>query len=206
MIKLYLSSYRLGNNPEQLQSLAGPNKRAAVISNACDHKDKATRDERTAVEIADLQQLGFQPEKIDLRNYFDKTSELEAILSQFGLIWVRGGNAFVLRKAMALSGFDTMIHSLLDSGMVYAGYSAGGCVVGPTLHGIELCDDPSIIPAGYPAEPIWDGIGLIDYTVVPHYKSDHPESAMIDDVVAYYEEHNLPYKTLHDGEVILVNS
>jgi dipeptidase E len=205
-MKLYLSSYLVGNDPKKLQELVGPNKRVAVILNAVDHKSSEIREERLRLEFASMYKLGFEPEEVDLRDYFDKDPvELEKELSQFGFLWIRGGNVFVLRKAMHLSGFDQIVRHLLDKGVVYAGYSAASCAAGPTLHGIELCDDINLVPPNYPSETIWEGLDLIDYVIAPHYKSDHPESPMIDEVVEYLHSHNLPYKTLHDGEVIIVN-
>ena len=204
-MKLYLSSYQLGNETDKLTEMVGRDKRAAVILNAIDALDDAGRQERLDREMAALQDLDFQPEEIDLRRYFDAPGALEAKLCNFGLLWIRGGNSFVLRKAMARSGFDGMVRGLLDQGIVYAGYSAASCVAGPTLRGVERCDDPYVVPRGYPAETVWDGLGLIDYAVAPHYKSDHPESTMIDDVVKSYVKNKVPYKTLRDGEVIIVN-
>jgi dipeptidase E len=66
-------------------------------------------------------------------------------------------------------------------------------------------DDPDIIPTGYNPDIIWEGLGLISYAIAPHYKSDHPESAATDNLVQYYIEHHMLFKTLHDGEVIVVN-
>lgn len=205
-MKLYLSSFRIGSKAAELQTLVGTNKRTAVIANAADYKTPDERREKVAAEIADLQQLGFHPHELDLRDYFGKPQLLETDLAAYGLLWVRGGNVFTLRKAMTLSGFDTVIGTLLSQGVVYAGYSAGSCVTGPTLHGLELCDPLDVIPEGYPAEPIWKGLQLIDYTIIPHYRSEHPESPIIDNVVTYYDQHQLPYKPLRDGEVITVNT
>ena len=39
---------------------------------------------------------------------------------------------------------------------------------------------------------------------LPHYQSDHKETKLVDECVAYCDKHNLKYKTLHDGEVIIV--
>jgi hypothetical protein len=41
---------------------------------------------------------------------------------------------------------------------------------------------------------------------VPHYKSDYPESHLMENVVSFMEREGLPYKTLRDGEVILGNT
>lgn len=204
-MKLYLSSYQLGNEPEKLVALIGDNKRAAVICNAIDSLSDIEREERVERELNAMKGLGLQPEEVDLRSYFSKPEALTQLLSQFGVVWIRGGNVFILRKAMSLSGFDVIIKSLLNNDIVYAGYSAAICVAGPTLHGIELCDDVNLIPEGYPQGTVWDGLGLIDFAIAPHYKSDHPESPMIDNVVDYFEQNKIPYKTLHDGEAIIIN-
>lgn len=52
-------------------------------------------------------------------------------------------------------------------------------------------------------ETIWEGLHLVPYTIIPHYRSDHEASAAVERVVEYYKEHQLPYKTLRDGEVII---
>jgi dipeptidase E len=43
--------------------------------------------------------LGLEPVEIDLRRYIGKDSELRAVLSGFDLIYVRGGNTYILRRA-----------------------------------------------------------------------------------------------------------
>lgn len=44
----------------------------------------------------ELMQLGFNPEELDLRDYFTKSEELRIKLEEYGSIWVMGGNVFVL--------------------------------------------------------------------------------------------------------------
>lgn len=52
---------------------------------------------------------------------------------------------------------------------------------------------------------IWGGLGVLDYAVAPHYRSNHPESEDIEKCVEYFKANNIPYKTLHDGEAIVIN-
>lgn len=204
-MKMYLSSFRIGNHSDKLVSLVGTNKKTAVIANAVDYgSDPDRRTAGVQREIDALVELGFLPEEIDLRNYFGKSRELEIKLAEFGLIWVRGGNTFILRKAFRLSGFDSWLISQINNpDMVYAGYSAGVCVLSPSLKGLETVDDPNIEVPGYPKEIIWEGLGLIDFAFAPHYRSDHPESAMVEKEVAYYQQHKINFRALHDGEVIV---
>jgi dipeptidase E len=207
-MRLFLSSYRIGNNPEKLVELVGKhNKKVADITNAGDLLTRSELQERLDEDRAMFNDLGLQSEHLDLRNYFEKDpKELEEKLRSYGLIWVRGGNVFNLRQAMQRSGFDIAIKKLLaENAVVYGGYSAGACVLCPTLKGIDFVDDPDIFPEGYKHEVIWKGLGLVPYAIAPHYKSDHPESEGIDKVVDYYEKNNIPYKALRDGEVIFIN-
>lgn len=40
-------------------------------------------------------------------------------------------------------------------------------------------DDPTFIPDGYPDEAAtYDGMALLPFEIVPHYRSDHPESGI----------------------------
>lgn len=205
-MKLYLSSYGIGYNPAALQSLVGQNKKAAVICNAQDLASKPERDERVTRGIDEMSNLGFTPEELDLRNFFDDQQKLSEILLTYGLVWIRGGNSFVLRRAMKQSSFDTAIKPLVEcEAIVYAGFSAGSCVTAPNLNGIELVDDPYSVPARYEKDTIWVGLGLIDKAIAPHYRSDHPESAAVEQTVDYFEKHRIPYIALHDGEAILVD-
>ncbi len=98
-MKLYLSSFRLGNNPERLAGLLSSNKKAAVIINAMDFLENEIRKEKLEKEIEDLRSIGIMGEELDLRDYFGKKDGLRKKLSQYGMIWARGGNTFILRRA-----------------------------------------------------------------------------------------------------------
>ena len=108
-MRLFLSSYGLGNAPDELSALVGDNKRTAIIMNSQDAKTPESRTERLQREIDALTALGLRPEELDLRQYFGKPDELKEFIKNFGLVWVRGGNVFVLRKAFKQSGFDEII-------------------------------------------------------------------------------------------------
>jgi len=205
---MYLSSFRLGDHPEQLVNLVGSNKKVAVIANSIDFgNDPARRKAGVQREIDDLTKLGLQPEELDLRNYFGKPQDLENKLSEFGILWVRGGNTFILRRAFKESGMDEwLIRQKDNKDLVYAGYSAGVCVLSPSLKGLESVDDPNIISEGYPKETIWEGLNLIDFAFAPHFESPgHPETEAVGKEVEYYKKAGVEYRALHDGEVIILN-
>jgi dipeptidase E len=206
-MRLYLSSYRVGDSAGSLLALLGNGKRAAVIENALDHLSPAERGRlrRDCHDPhAELRALGLVTEALDLREHFGSPKTLARRLEHLDLVWVTGGNAFVLRRAMQQSGFDALLIDLLDrDALVYGGFSAGAVVAGPSLGGIELMDDPGTAPPGYPAEPVWEGLGLIDYTIVPHFRSPHPESVAAERVTRQLSARGLRYRALRDGEVIV---
>lgn len=184
--------------------MVGSNKRVAVVINAHDYWPEA-RDDQLLKQSAQLSALGFQPEELDLREFFNKPLGLEAKLSRFGLVWLKGGNSFVLKRAIEQSGFDVVIKKMLAADdLVYGGFSAGIIVATPTMRGIELADYPEQVPAEYKATFSWDGMALVPYSFVPHYRSNHPESTAMEAVVEYLKAHQMPYRALRDGEVVIV--
>lgn len=204
-MRLFLSSYRLGNKPDELPVLVGDNRRTAIIMNAQDAKTPESRSERLQQEIESLTALGLQPEELDLRNYFGKPDELREFIKNFGLVWVRGGNVFLLRRAFRQSGFDEIITDLLKNDQIaYGGFSAGVCVLAPSLKGIELVDPKDEIADGYDEKVIWDGLGVLSYAIAPHYKSDHLESDDIQRCVEFFTDNHILFKALRDGEAIVI--
>ncbi len=203
-MRLYLSSFKQGNSTKELLELVPAGALVGISANALDNQKDEIRRQVFDRESEALSALGYQIEEFDLKTFFPGTkNELEPKLSRYSLLWLSGGNAFVLRLAMRLSGFEKTIRNLLSKDqLVYGGYSAGSVVAGKSLRGIDLVDKIDDFPQNYPSKEIcWDGLGLVPYSIVPHYKSNHPESPAIDNVVKYLEEKRLPYKALRDGEV-----
>lgn len=210
-MKFYLSSYKIGGTKEvqQLRDLIPSNRKTAYISNALDFSDDSER--RIQSEQSDIDQLsevGFDVEKFDLRDYFSQSDKLKNDIEKYGIIWARGGNIFVLRQAMKLSGFDKVLKKLAEqeNDILYGGYSAGICILAPSLKGLELIDDITIFPYPQQQELIWEGLNIIDYSIVPHYQSDHPETELASKVVEQYKRDNTPFKTLKDGEAIIIDN
>jgi len=68
----------------------------------------------------------------------------------------------------------------------------------------KLVDNPNIHPYDESNETLWDGLDIIDYVIMPHWDSNHPESKAIDSAIKYCEDNTLEYKKLRDGEVIII--
>ena len=205
-MRLYLSSERLGERAGALLAMLNGS-RVAVIANGYDGSSAMARDiYRTEVydPMAEFQALGLEPSEVDLRAHFGDAPSLRQRLKSYDLVWVMGGNSFVLRRAMKQSGFDNVVRDLLDiNAIAYGGYAAGAVVAGPNLRGLELMDDPFELPEGYDEPLVWSGLGLTPFAIVPHYRSRHPEAASAEKVVSYMRARRTRYRALSDGEVIV---
>lgn len=198
----------MGDHPEHLVALAGDGgRRNVVIANALDDAPPDVRRAGVELELAALADLGLDAAELDLRDYFGQQQRLRLDLAGAGMAWLRGGNVFMLRYALYRSGGDTVFRDLLAAdALVYAGYSAGPCVLSPSLRGLELVDDPDAVTRTYGSQPVWDGLALLDEAFVPHYRSPgHPETAAIERVTARYRADGIAHRTLHDGQALLVN-
>ena len=91
---MYLSSFRLGNCPKRLVSLARHGKWIAVIANAMDAAPPEVREGGVQLEVLALTGLGFTVDELDLRSYFLDASPLGADLRRYDVVWLRGGNTF----------------------------------------------------------------------------------------------------------------
>jgi dipeptidase E len=205
-MRLFLSSENLGKYPDVFLELVGKHK-LALIENAKDGYSEQDRRSKIQQHIDQFSSQGFDPEEIDLREYFVKPKELLNKLSNFGGVFVFGGNTFVLRRAMAASGFDRAIKKLFkEDRIAYGGSSAGSMIMTPDLKGpIWSEEDRSdIIPEGYDAKVIWQGLNLVPFYIVPHFGSEiHGDSPQ--KLANYYKSKNLKHYILEDGQVVVIN-
>jgi dipeptidase E len=205
-MRLYLSSERLGERAGALLGMLSGS-RVAIVANGYDNCSALTRSRYRAEvydPVSEFASLGLDADEVDLRAHFGDPQSLRQRLGRYDLVWVMGGNSFVLRRAMRSSGFDSVIRELIEADTIaYGGYAAGAVVAGPSLRGLELMDDPWELPEGYDEPLIWSGLGLTPFAIVPHFRSRHPEAAAAEKVVSYMSARKARYRTLSDGEVIV---
>ena len=117
------------------------------------------------------------------------------------------GNTFVLRKAMNLSGFDDLLleYSKYED-YIYAGYSSGICCLCEDMTALAVMDEPETDPYNSGLPPIYQGIGFIKEVLIPHYQSDHKETELASDAVRFCQEKEISYRTLQDGDVLIVDT
>lgn len=196
-MRLYLSSYRIGAHPARLCKLAGAGCRTALVANALDGLAESIRAEAVRSDLDDLAAVGLPAEHVDLRR-----AGAAEDLGRYDLIWVRGGNTFVLRRALADSGADTLLLSWLEhDSLAYGGYSAGACVLAPDLSPLQAVDDITAV-----SRPITAGLGILDRHFIPHVGSPgHPEDAACTAISAALRSQGQDHWALADGDVLVID-
>ncbi len=101
-MRAYLSSYQLGDHPGELAALVTGERRGWVVMNALDAGDEARRRTDVQWQIAALAELGLHADELDLRSL--TPDRLAHAMGAPDFLWVRGGNAFVLRMAWLAPG------------------------------------------------------------------------------------------------------
>jgi dipeptidase E len=100
---------------------------------------------------------------------------------------------------MKRSGFENIIKDILESGVVYAGDSAGAVVIGNSLKGIELVDVPE-----FAEEIIFTGIGLVRHFILPHVNST--EIGEIINLVAELHKNDESMVKLTDTQAMVIEN
>ncbi|MBT4445968.1 type 1 glutamine amidotransferase-like domain-containing protein [archaeon] len=209
-MKFYLSSSKFSDQSHKLAGLMpATNKKIGYIPNALDYTgcNIPIREQKLIQKFKYLTELGLEPEMLDLRDYFGKETELKTKLQTLGGVFINGGNTFILRQAMRISGFDKILTELKEQNadFLYAGYSAACCILAADMRGLQIVDDPNDHPYKEIQETIFEGLGFLDYMILPHFNSNHPEAEDISKEVQYCKQNKIPYKTLNDGDVIIID-
>lgn len=207
-MRLYLSSFRMGDDFQRLVEALPAGAAVAVVSNAADFiapEDRAAYARNVFDPVERFRAHGLAADELDLRDYFGRPEALGSALAKVRLVWANGGNAFLLRRAMRQSGLDELLRKWVPEGrMIYGGWSAGAVVAGTTLRGLHLMDDAHQTVEGYDPAPIWDGVGLIDLALVPHFQSAHPEAVAAANATNWLTKQGIAFQALRDGEVLIL--
>jgi dipeptidase E len=167
-MRLFLSSLGFGDHPDALVDVVGAGARIGVVVNAVDDRPAADRALAVEIESDEMTRLGLRPVGLDLRRPGDVR-----LLDDLDALWVRGGNTFVLRAALAVADADSAIVDRVRAGtLTWAGYSAGAAVLSPDLAYVAEVDDPA---AAGPS-PVTTGLALLDRPVVPHVDGSYDEA------------------------------
>jgi peptidase E len=141
-------------------------------------------------------EMGFNVEEVDIEG--KKENEVMKLLELKDIIFVEGGNAFYLLKAMRGCNFEKVIRKLLKWGKVYIGSSAGSMVAGRTIKTAGWKNaDKNIVGLKN-----LKGLNLVPFDIFVHYQSEHAE--LIKQKIKSPRKRRKKLKILTDDQAILV--
>jgi dipeptidase E len=124
--------------------------------------------------------------------------EIEDILRRAALVYVPGGNTFLLNHRLHISGVMPYLRKKIQSGLPFVGFSAGTILCGPN---ILTANDMNAVETSH-----FDGLNLIPFNFFAHYDEDRYGQAMHDGWLGdYHFFHDNPVIMLSDGAYIKVD-
>ncbi len=200
-MKLFLTSYRIPDIDRFKEFIEfTEDMKIAIVPNAKDYYADRARTFKINTMIELFTEYGFKNISVlDLNNHANSKS-VDAELTKHDAIWVSGGNTFCLREAMKKSGFDQVIQKHVDTGLLFMGDSAGALIPGPSIEGIEECDEPA-----FAGEYITEGLGIIPEYVLPHVGNPEFDPGL-DTARELAKSQGLPIIEITDDQMILYDN
>lgn len=121
---------------------------------------------------------------------------IEKALSGVDVVIVEGGNTFYLLEKVLESGFDEVIKSLLPSGVIYVGTSAGAVLAGPNIEPVKYFDNP------HEASSLksYEGLGLVNFIILPHF---HPDDKTFEKTINEFGKKYKLIKLTNDQTILV---
>jgi dipeptidase E len=124
--------------------------------------------------------------------------EIEDILRRATLVYVPGGNTFLLNHRLHISGVMPYLRKKVQSGLPFVGFSAGLVLCGPN---ILTSKDMNTVET-----PYFDGLNVLPFNFFAHYADNTYGQSVHDDWLAdYHFFHENPAVMLSDGAYVRVD-
>ena len=124
--------------------------------------------------------------------------EIEDVLRRAALVYVPGGNTFLLNHRLHSSGVMPYLRKKIQAGLPFVGFSAGMILCGPN---ILTAKDLNTV-----GTPHFDGLNLIPFNFFGHYAQDGYGQSMHDAWLSdYHFFQDNPVLMLSDGAYVKVD-
>lgn len=124
--------------------------------------------------------------------------EIENILREAALVYISGGNTFLLNHRLHISGVMPYLKKKIQNGLPLIGVSAGMILCGPN---ILTSRDMNTVET-----PHFDGLNLVPFNFFAHYADDGYGQSVQDDWLGdYHFFHDNPVILLCDGGYVRVD-
>lgn len=123
--------------------------------------------------------------------------EIEEVIRRASLVYIPGGNTFLLNHRLHVSGLLHYLRKKIQAGLPLVGFSAGMVVCGPN---ILTSKDMNMVETSY-----FDSLNVSPFNFVAHYAMDAYGQSVHDDWLAdYHFFHDNPVVMLSDGAYVKV--
>ena len=123
--------------------------------------------------------------------------EIEEVIRRASLLYIPGGNTFLLNHRLHVSGVMPYLKKKVQSGLPLVGFSAGMVVCGPN---ILTSKDMNTVETSH-----FDGLNVSPFNFFAHYALDAYGQSVHDDWLAdYHFFHDNPVIMLSDGAYVKV--
>jgi len=124
--------------------------------------------------------------------------EIENILRDSSLVYVPGGNTFLLNHRLHISGVMPYLRKKVQSGLPLVGFSAGAILCGPN---ILTSNDMNTVGTAH-----FEGLNATPFNFSPHYPQDAYGQSVKDEWLAdYHFFHDNPVIMMSDGAHVKVD-
>ncbi len=120
---------------------------------------------------------------------FQTPDEMEAVLRDAALVYIPGGNTYLLNHRLHISKLADYLRKKVTSGLPLVAFSAGTVLCGPN---ILTSRDLNLVPTSY-----FNALSLTPFNFSVHYPDDDLARLERDDWLA-------DYQAFHDNPVILM--
>jgi len=124
--------------------------------------------------------------------------EIENIIREAALVYITGGNTFLLNHRLHTSGVLPYLKKKIQNGLPVVGVSAGMIVCGPNL---LTSKDMNTLGTSH-----FDGLNVVPFNFFAHYADDGYGQSIHDDWLGdYHFFHDNPVVMLSDGAYVKVD-
>ncbi|QQO07653.1 Type 1 glutamine amidotransferase-like domain-containing protein [Breznakiella homolactica] len=146
----------------------------------------------------ELEKLGLVIDELEISTA--PQNEIIEKIFQADYVFMEGGNSFFLLQELKRTGTDALVTEHIRKGKIYIGCSAGSMVVSKTIEYEKYMDEPDDVTAAPGLANDFTALGIVDFSVVPHYDPDNKPAQEI--IKLYSEQYNL--RPISDNQVITV--
>ena len=123
--------------------------------------------------------------------------EIEEILRRASLVYIPGGNTFLLNHRLHISGVMPYLRKKIQAGLPFVGFSAGMILCGPN---ILTSNDMNTVET-----PHFNGLNLIPFNFFAHYADGYRQSVHDEWLADYHFFHDNPVIIMSDGAYVKVD-